>query len=450
MAIMQDNAPGQQQAAKTQTQAGSSDSLRLYLISSVAVIALIIGGVGGWAATANLAGAVLAPGTVVVDSNVKKVQHPTGGVVGEIRVKDGDAVSENDLLVRLDETVTRANLQVITKQLDELAVRQARLKAERDGAAAVDIPLTLRGREAEALIADIIAGERSLFESRRSGRRSQRAQLRERILQINEEISGIARQLEGKTSEAMLVRTELVGLEELLAKKLIPFPRVTVAKRDIARLDGERGQLEAQMAQSRGKIAEIELQLLQSEQDLRTEIVKDLRESQGKESELEERKVAAEDQLKRVDIRAPLAGIVHQLSVHTVGGVVSPTEPLMLIVPGGDKLVIEARIAQQDIEQISIGQAAFVRLTAFNQRTTPEVDGVVERIAADLTREQQTGQTYFLAKVTISEEQLKKLGGARLVPGMPADVQIRTSERSALSYFVKPLQDQIAKAFKER
>lgn len=230
----------------------------------------------------------------------------------------------------------------------------------------------------------------------------------------------------------------------------MPLPRITVSKRDVARLDGERGQLEAQIAQARGKISETEMQILQIDQDLRSEIVKDLRESQGKESELVERKISAEDQLKRIDIRAPQSGIVHQTAVHTIGGVITQGEALMLVVPEGDKLVIEARVAQQDIEQVHQGQLAWIRLTAFNQRTTPEISGIVDRVAADLTREQQTGQAYFVTRVIIPDDQLQKLGSAKLLPGMPADIQIKTQERSALSYFLKPLQDQVAKAFKER
>jgi HlyD family secretion protein len=429
---------------------GPSDSLKPYLIASVATMVLLVGGLGGWAATSNLAGAVLAQGTVIVDSNVKKVQHPSGGVVGEIRIKDGSKVQAGDILVRLDETVTRANLLMVSKQLDELAIRQARLKAERDRADAVETPPLLIGREHDRVVREMIAGEQSLFDSRRSGRASQKAQLKERMGQIAEEIRGITRQQQAKTSEVELVRIELAGLTTLYAKNLIALPRVTTAKRDVARLDGERGQLEAQIAQAKGKISEIELQVLQIDHDLRTEIVKELREAQGKESELVERSIAAEDQLKRIDIRAPQSGIVHQLVVHTVGGVVTQSEPLMLIVPEGEKLVIEARVAQQDIEQVHPDQQAWIRLTAFNQRTTPEVAGTVERIAADLTREQQTGAAYFIVRITIADTELAKLGTAKLLPGMPADVQIRTTERSALSYLVKPLQDQIAKAFKER
>lgn len=426
------------------------DAIAPYLMAGLTVVLLLVGGLAGWAATSELAGAVLAQGTVVVDSNVKKIQHPTGGIIGEIRVKDGDTVQAGDLLLRLDETAARAALTIITKQLDELAMRQTRLKAERDGVEVLAIPQRLSGREHEADVAEVIVGERNLFDSRRAARTAQRAQLRERIVQLNEEVRGQSGQHEAKAMEAELVAHELKGLEELEGKRLTTTSRLTTIRRDYARLDGERSQLIASMAQARGRIAEIELQLLQLDQDLKTEVVKELRDIQSREAELIERRIAAEDQLRRIEIRSPQSGVVHQLAVHTVGGVISPSEPVMLIVPAGDRLVIEARVLPHDIEQVQVGALAVLRLTAFNQRTTPELMAVVDRVSADLTREPQTGQAYFLARLTLTEAELAKLAPSRLVPGMPADVQIRTQSRTALSYLLRPLQDQFTKAFRER
>jgi HlyD family secretion protein len=427
-----------------------SQSLKPYLIGSVAVLSLLLGGLGGWAATAQLAGAVIAPGTVIVETNSKKVQHPTGGIIGEIRVREGSSVREGDLIARLDETVTRANLQVVLKQLDELSMRQVRLKAERDAAAEVTIPVGFAGRETDPLIADIIKGEQSLFLSRRAGRESQKSQLRERIAQTRQEIRGLGEQFNAKTKEDQLIKLELTDLEKLLQKNLVAAPRVNAIRRDAARIEGERGQMTAQIAQAHGRIAETEFQIVQIDQDLRTEIVRDLRETQAKEAELVERRIAAEDQLKRVEIRSPQDGVVHQLAVHTIGGVVSGGEPMMLIVPDGDKLMIEAKVQQQDIEQVRLGTKAYLRMTAFNQRTTPEIIGQIDRIAADLTREQQTGLSYFTVRVVITEDELAKLGGGRLLPGMPVDVQMKTEERTALSYLLRPFTDQVARAFKER
>ena len=426
------------------------DDIHTQLLIGCTAVLLLVGGLGGWAATSSLAGAVLATGTVVVDGNVKKVQHPTGGVVGEIRVRDGDRVAAGDLVMRLDDTVTRANQGIIVSQLNELAIRQARLKAERDGTALIDIPRSLAERLAEVDISGMIMGERALFESRRISRTGQKAQLAERISQLRQEITGLEEQRKAKTKELDLIGRELAEVQKLWAKNLVPLTKLITMQRDAARIEGERAQLIATAAQTKGKITETELQILQIDNDMRSEVMKDLREAQGKDAELSERLVAARDQLKRIDIRAPLSGIVHQLAVHTVGGVVNQGEPIMLIVPEGEALVLEARIAPQDIDHVHVGQPAFVRFTAFNQRTTPEFNGEVSRVAADLTKEAQTNQSYFVARITLPEAELKRLGQLKLLPGMPAEVYVKTTERTAMSYMMKPLTDQIAKAFIER
>ncbi len=421
-----------------------------YLLGGLFVVVFIVGGIGAWAATTEIAGAVLAPGTIVVESNVKKVQHPTGGVVGEIKVKEGAKVKVGDLLLRLDETITRANLQLVANQLDEYSMREARLNAERDGVIEIEVPEVLTGRLAEAAIAKTFAAEKSLLVSRRDSREGQKSQLKERMDQLGEEIAGVAGQIEAKSTEIGLIGKELEGLKDLEAQKLVTTNKMVQLRREAARLKGEFGQLKSQAAQAKGKITEVELQILRVDQDARTETVKELREVQSKLSELRERRVAAEDQLKRVDIRAPQDGVVHQLSAHTVGGVITPSDTIMLIVPENDRLLVETRISPQSIDQVHVNQPALIRLAAFNQRTTPELSAKLIRIAADLTRDQQTGESYFSARLEIPEDQLKLLGDKKLVPGMPADVQIRTEDRTVLSYLLKPLNDQFSKAFRER
>jgi HlyD family secretion protein len=426
-------------------------SVRRYVIAGILTVFGLVGGIGGWAATTDLAGAVVASGTVVVASNVKKVQHPTGGVVGHIYVKNGDKVKAGDLLVRLDETVTRANLAVITRQLDELIGRRSRLRAERDDAKSIAFPPELVSRAGDPEVDQILAGEKKLFESRNNSDASKKKQLDERISAMKEEISGLVSQAESKTKEVEYIAKELTGLETLEAKQLVTTTKIMALRRDGARIDGERAQLKAAAASSRGKIAEIEVQKLGLDQESTSETMKDLRESEGKIAELSERRTAAEDQLRRIDLKAPVDGTVHQLTVFTVGGVINTAEPLMLIVPEGDKLVIEAKIAPQDIDQARSHEEAMIRFPAFNQRTTPQIQGRVANIAADLTKEQQQPNiAYYVARVEISDEEMKKLANLKLVPGMPAEVQIKTTSRTALSYLLKPLQDQFAKAFKER
>jgi HlyD family secretion protein len=424
-------------------------SIRRHLMAGAATMALLLGGVGGWAATTELSGAVVAPGVLVVDTNVKKVQHPTGGVVGELRVRDGDRVKAGDIVLRLDETVTQANLAIVVKGLDELRARQARLEAERDGVGEVVFAPDLLARSRDPEVGRLIAGERRLFETRRAGREGQKAQLKERVGQLNEQIQGLSEQIVAKGREIELIGQELVGVRELWRKNLVQITRVTALERDAARLEGERGGLISSIAQTKGKITETELQIIQIEQDLRTEVGKELADIRGKVAELVERKVTADDQLKRIDLRAPQDGVVHQLAVHTVGGVIGPAEAVMLIVPAADVLEVESKINPQDIDQVRVGQEAALRFSAFSQRTTPEVNGIVSRVSADLSSDQRTGASYYTARITLAPEELARLKGLRLIPGMPLEAFVKTGDRTVLSYLTKPLTDQVMKAFRE-
>ncbi|MER9733232.1 HlyD family type I secretion periplasmic adaptor subunit [Mesorhizobium sp. M0217] len=423
--------------------------VRRYLVAGVATCLLLVGGVGGLAAVTKMSGAVIAAGRLVVDSNVKKVQHPTGGVVGEIRVREGDRVKAGDILVRLDETTTRANLAIVSKGLDEFYARLARLEAERDGKDTISFPDVLTSRRDEAGVAASMAGEQSLFDFRHQARSGQRSQLRERIAQLKQESAGLTEQLQAKRREIELIQIELEGVRSLWHRKLIGIDRMTSLERDAVRLEGEHGQLTAGIAQVKGKASEIELQIIQIDQDLRSEVATDLRDTQGKISEFVERKVAAEDQLKRIDLRSPQDGVVLQLAVHTIGGVITPGEQVMQIVPVTDDLTVEAHIAPQDIDQVTMGQNAILRLSAFNRQTTPELTGTLSRISADLTIEERTGAAFYVARVTLPKTEVAKLRGLALAPGMPAEVFFPTGDRTMLSYLVKPLSDQIQKAFRE-
>jgi HlyD family secretion protein len=391
----------------------------------------------------------MAGGQFVVDTNVKKVQHPTGGVVGELRVREGDRVSEGDLLIRLDETVTRANLQMVTKQLDELAARQSRLEAERDGRARMEWPEEFADRRADPAVVKLWESERTLFDARRTAREGQKSQLQKRIAQLRDEIVGLKAQQTSKVRESAIIENELKGVRELYAKNLVQLTRLSALEREAANLEGQRGQLIAGVAQAEGKIAETALQIIQIDEEMRAEVMKEMREIQGRVAEYTERRVAAEDQLKRVDIRSPSAGYVHQLAVHTVGGVISPAEPAMLIVPVNESLKLTAKVMPQDIDQLSIGQHANVRVHASNQRTTPELNGTVTRISADVSTDEQSGTTYYTISVALPAAEIAKLGGVKLQAGMQAEVFVQTHDRTPLQYFIKPLQDQFARAFRE-
>jgi HlyD family secretion protein len=432
------------------TASDESLSIRRHLVGGAITALLLTLGIGGWAATTELSGAVIAPGSIVVDSNVKKVQHLTGGIVGELLVRDGQRVRSGEVVLRLDETITRTNLAIVTKGLDEMIARRARLSSERDRSDEVAFPVELLARAGEPDVAAAIDSERKLFELRRSARLGQKSQLKERIAQLTEEIRGYAALQEAKAEEIELIQRELESVRGLWNKNLVQLNRLISLEREAARLKGERAQSIAAMAQSRGKIGEIELQIIQIDQDLSSEVARELREVDTRIGEFVERKVAAEDQLKRVEMRAPQDGVVHQLAVHTVGGVVPPADPIMLIVPEADALAIEVKVWPQDIDQLHVGQAAGLRFSAFNQRTTPEINGVISRISADVSPDQRSGQNFYTIRIGIGPEEMARLGNLKLVPGMPVEAFMKTYDRTVLSYFIKPLEDQVLRAFRER
>ncbi|MBR2120556.1 MAG: HlyD family type I secretion periplasmic adaptor subunit [Afipia sp.] len=429
---------------------GSRGSIRFHLIVGLVVVTLLTCGIGGWASTAQISGALIAPGSIVVDSNVKKVQHPTGGVVGEVRARDGDRVKAGDVVVRLDDTVTKASLAIVTKGLDGLLARRARLLAEQDGAERITFPPELMESFANPDVRSLIGNETKLFQVRSSGRVGQKAQLKERIAQLKEEIGGLEAQENAKSREIELIQKELVGVRDLFAKNLVQISRLTVLERDAARLDGDRAQFIAQKAQAKGKITEIELQIIQIDKDLSSEVSKEMREINDKIGEFVERKVTAEDQLRRIDIRAPQDGMVLQSTVHTVGGVITAGDAIMLIVPESDNLSVEAKVNPQDIDQLRIGQKTLLRLSAFNQRTTPELNGTVSRISPDTTTDQRTGQSYYTIRVSLPPEEVAKLGDVKLIPGMPVEAFVQTGERTMISYLAKPFSDQLMRAFREK
>ena len=411
---------------------------------------LLVMGLGGWAMTTEFSGAVIAAGQLVVDSNVKKVQHPTGGVVGKLNVREGTLVKADDIVISLDDTQIRANRDIVVKALNELAARQAREEAERDGLDTVIFPDDLIARRSDPDVAKAIVGEERQFEIRRTSREGQKAQLRERIAQLRQETGGYEVQIVSKDKQIEWIGKELVGVNELWEKNLIPYTRVTNLEREKERLIGERGQLVATIAQSKGKMAETELQILQVDQDMRAEVGKDLADIRGKTAENIERKVSADDQLKRVDIRAPIDGFVLQLTVHTVGGVVTAGEAIMMIVPQADTLQVEAKVMPQDIDQLRIGQPAVLRFVAFSQRTTPELAGSVVRVSADVNEDTKNNTRFYTIRLAVPDTEIARLGNVKLVPGMPVEALIQTSPRTVMSYLIKPLHDQLARAFREK
>lgn len=425
-------------------------SLMRQIRAAMVLAGVLVFGIGGWACFTSLSGAVIAPGQLVVESEVKKVQHPVGGVVGSLNVREGDRVTTGQVLVRLDDTQIRANLDIIVKSLDEMTARRARDEAEQRGADHLSFPPEFLERaKTDRTVADLIAGETAFFEIRRATRNGQKAQLSERIAQLRQEIGGLENQTVSKEHEMTLIQNELQGLRELRQKNLIPVSRVTALEREATRLEGERGQLLASTAQAKGKISETELQILQVDQDMRSEVTKELSEIRAKISESVEKRVVAEDSLRHIDLRAPQDGTVHQMTVHTIGGLVTPSEPVMLIVPQADDLAVEVKVKPEDIDHVHVGQRTVLRFSAFNQRTTPEIDGMVDRLSPDVTRDAKTGLSFYTARIAIPEGERQRLGRVSLRPGMPVETFIETAERTVLSFLTKPLTDQIAKAWRE-
>ena len=425
-------------------------SIRRHLVASVGAVVLLAGGLGGWAATTEFQGAVVAPGQIVVETNVKEVQHPTGGVVSKIHVRDGDRVAADAVLLQLDDTETRANLAIITKALDELSARRAREEAERDGTAAVVFPPELLARIADSDVAHAIDGERRLFDMRKVARAGTKAQLREQISQLNQQIRGMQEQIDAKTIEIDWNKQELKATRTLWSKQLTNFAKVSALEQAGARLSGERGQLIATVAQARGRISETELKILQVDEELRTEVGRDLADFRSKASELVEKAVAARDQLRRMELRAPQAGLVHQLQVHSFGQVIRAGDTVMIIVPDSEAPVVKARVHPQDVDQLNVGQPVMVRIVAFNQRTTPELNGQLTLVSPDVTIDVKTGATYYEIRIKVPEQEIRRLGRLKLVPGMPVEAFVQTTPRTVLSYLVRPLKDQIERSFRER
>lgn len=425
-------------------------SIRRNLLGGMTVVALLVGGVGVWAGTADISGAIISHGAVVVENSEKKVQHPTGGVVGKIFVRDGDRVQAGDVLVQLSDTIPRASLAYVTKNLDELYARKSRLEAERDGSERMTLAPMLVARMNDPEIAATVASEQRLFELRRTEVSGNKARLRERIEQLGKQIEGYSAQESAKAREIELINDELVDIRSLVEMRLTLKSKLTEYEREATRIEGERAQLVSSMAQAKGAIAEVELQILQLDKEFSSETGSELRDVEAKIAEFEERKVTAEDQLSRIDIRAPASGKVYQSTIHTVGGVIGAGEPIMLIMPDTDTLTVEVKAAPQDIDQLLIGQRARLRFTAFNVRTTPETEGVVSMVAADVTRDQHTNEVYYAVRITPDPKDLKKLGQLSLIPGMPVEAFIRTGDRKVISYLMKPLTDQMMRAFRDQ
>ena len=428
----------------------SQSSLNWHIYIGMALIVLLIGGIGTWSAYARIAGAVIAPGTVVVETNVKRVQHDEGGVVGEIRVRNADFVEAGDLLIRLDDTLPAANLAVVQGQVRELEAQRARLMAERDGLDAIVFDVLQAGSEIDnAAIRDIRESEIRLFEARRETRLHRTEQMHVQIAQIEDEVGGHKTQVTARDREIALIADELAGVQALHGKGLTPKSRLAALQREEARLIGEKGQLQADIAAARGRASEIEIEILRLEEEFRSLALEQLGEVRRTLNELREQEITVLERLKRIEIRAPRRGYVHQLAVHTVGGVLSAGETAMLIVPDEDNLKVEARVSPQDVDQLHVGQSVILRFSGLNQRTTPELQSEVSLVSADTAIDEKTGEPFYLVRIDLGEDDLAQLGNTAIVPGMPVEAFIQTNRRTVIAYLLQPLTDHLQRVFRE-
>jgi HlyD family type I secretion membrane fusion protein len=415
---------------------------------------LIIGGVfvalGGWASTAPIAQAVVANGSVKVDSNRKRVQHQEGGTVREIYVRDGDRVDAGEVLVRLDATRAEASLGIVNSSYDAELARSARLASERDGLSTIKFPPHLTDRAGDPAVDELLKLQTQLFEARRNSLEAGIEILASQITQLRAKQEGTQSLLNALDGQATLVDEEMEKLRSLFGKGFVDQSRLRALQIEKVRIVGERGDTASEIAGTKTAIAEKRQEILQVRYGFQQTVADELREAQAATLDLKERLDAASHVVDHIDIRAPVDGIVVSLAVFSEGEVVRPGDVVLELVPLDEALTIEAKVRLMDIDNLVIGQQADVRFTAFDSRNTPVLQGHVDYISADALEDQRTGQGYFKIKVNIATEELEELGEQVLLPGMPADVIIKTGERTVLQYVFKPISNALAKAWTEQ
>ena len=442
------SAPRSSQAPRPDRVARWSAAAPLWF--GIIALVVLVAGLGLWSVTTTLAGAVIAQGTVQVESNRQIVQHPEGGVVGEIFVKDSDTVAQGDVLIRLDGRRLRSELSIVEGQLLEIGARKARLIATRDDAESVDFSALLRNWPVVTSEAEqIMKGELMLFHARREAVDQERSLLMEQNTQIENRINGISAQLSALHIQAELALTEQQSQQRLLDQQLSQASRVSELQREHAGLLGQIGQLEAEMAALRGDITSNAITALQLETRRREDAVTQLRDLEFREIELAERRIVLADSLSRLDIRAPVGGIVYDMQVFALQAVVQAAEPLLYIIPQDQPLVVSARVEAINIDEVYTGQQAELRFPAFDQRQIPEISGQITRISADVLQDQMTGLNFYTAEVVPFETELSKLGTHTLLPGMPVEAYIRTRDRTPLAYLTDPLMIFFNRALRE-
>ncbi len=419
------------------------------LIAGAVALVILLGGFGAWAALSQISGAIIASGRIEVDQNRQVVQHPDGGVVEEILVKEGDTVEAGDLLIRLDSEALLSELAVVEGQLLEVLARRARFEAERDDAEKLEFAELLLSSD-NPIATELMEGQSRLYEARRETEKQQAEQLSKQREQIADQIVGIEAQQAALETQLDLLKEELTSQKSLLDRGLAQSARVLALQREEANLLGRSGELAATAAQAEGRITEIEIQLLQLVAQRREDAISRLRDLQFNEIELSERRRALRLQLDRLDIRAPVSGVIYGMKVFAPRSVIRAADPVLFIVPQDRPLVISSRVLPTDIDQIFVGQEVNLKFPAFDQRRTPELTGTVMQVSADAFQDESSQVSYYRAEIQLAEGEANRLPDSMtLIPGMPVEAFIRTGDRTPLAYFMKPLSDYFAKAFRE-
>ncbi|WP_424975815.1 HlyD family type I secretion periplasmic adaptor subunit [Dinoroseobacter sp. S124A] len=423
---------------------------RRQLLIGGLTLAILVGGFGTWSVMANIAGAIIAPGQIEVDQNRQVVQHPDGGVVQNIAVDEGDTVESGALLIQLDPTLLLTDLAIVEGQLFELMARRALLVAERDGVDEVifdDALLLAAATSAE--IADVMAGQRRLFEARNTSIQTETEQLARRRSQIDNQIEGITAQQVALGKQLDLIEQELADQQSLLDRGLAQASRVLSLQREQARLLGSVGELTASKAEFGGRQTEIDIEILKLTTSRREEAIARLRDTQAQELELQQQRRALRERLSRLDIRAPVGGIVYDLTIFAERSVIRAAEPVLYLVPQDRPLIITSRVNPINVDEVFVGQEVNLRFSAFDQRRTPELKGEVVSVSPDAFIDETTGASFYRVETAPQEGEIEKLSGLDLIPGMPVEAFIRTADRTPIEYFVKPLSDYFNRAFRE-
>jgi HlyD family secretion protein len=410
----------------------------------------LVGGFGAWSVMTTIAGAVVTSGQIEVDQQRQVVQHPDGGVVEEIAVKDGQVVAAGDILLRLDGSVLRSELAIVEGQLFEMLAQRARLEAERDDAAR----LLFAGELADlattrADVAALLQGQQNLFAARMDNMAKQAEQLGKRINQIDAQVVGIDAQLTALGTQQALIIRELADQQSLLDKGLAQASRVLALEREAANLEGQLGELTSTRAQAEGRKTEVELEILRLGTARREDANAQLREIGGRTLELAERRSALSERIMRLDIRAPVSGIVLGMQVTTPRAVLRPADPVLYLIPQDRPLVIVARVSPIHVDEVRVGQDVKLLFPAFSSRTTPELQGKVSVVSADALTDQATQQPFYRAEIVLNAGEREKLGAVTLLPGMPVEAFIQTDLRTPMAYLVKPFTDYFVRAFRE-